>query len=92
MAFDKVDHTILFKKLPNFGITGKLLDWFADFLHDEIQHVQLGDAQSDIISVTSMIQGSAYGSQLFSLCMNFFVDDSNSIAEVASYQDVTLIQ
>ena len=54
--------------------------------------MQLGDAQSDIISVTSMIQGSACGSQLFSLFMNFFVDDSNSIAEVASYQDVTLMQ
>ena len=31
-AFDKVDHTILLKKLPNFGITEKLLDWLANYM------------------------------------------------------------
>ena len=104
-VFDKVDHTILFKKLPNFGITGKLLDWFADFLHDRKQYVQLGDAQSDIISVTSgVIHGSVCGPQLFSLFKNdldkvlnalkmyLFADESKSITEVASYQNATLIQ
>ena len=31
-AFDKVDHILLLKKLRNFGITGKPLNWFNNYL------------------------------------------------------------
>ncbi len=31
-AFDKVNHRFLLSKLEKYGIRGKLLDWFRDFL------------------------------------------------------------
>ena len=31
-AFDTVSHNILLSKLPYYGITGKTLDWFTNYL------------------------------------------------------------
>jgi len=31
-AFDTVDHDILVKKLNNYDIRGKMLDWFTNYL------------------------------------------------------------
>ena len=33
-AFDSVSHRKLLFKLGCFGISGTLLDWFGDYLHD----------------------------------------------------------
>ena len=38
-AFDKVDHSLLLKKLEAFGITGKLHNWIAKFLENRYQQV-----------------------------------------------------
>ncbi|XP_074653608.1 uncharacterized protein LOC141907764 [Tubulanus polymorphus] len=38
-AFDKVTHKRLLKKVENYGIRGKLLDWISDFLANRKQAV-----------------------------------------------------
>ncbi len=104
-AFDKVDHGILLDKLNNFGIRGMLNSWFADFLSNRQQFVQIGYTRSALYPVVSgVVQGSVCGPQLFSLFVNdlvkvlkvlrmfLFADDSKSIGEVSSEKDCKLIQ
>ena len=39
-AFDTVDHTILRRKLEQYGIRGKTLRWFESYLSDRSQYVE----------------------------------------------------
>ena len=46
-AFDTIYHKILFKKLSHYGIIGKALEWFQDYLSDRKQFViQNGERSS----------------------------------------------
>ena len=38
-AFDKVSHNLLLTKLHKFGMRGKLLCWFEDYLSERYQRV-----------------------------------------------------
>ena len=46
-AFDKEPHKRLLLKLPKYGVSGKLLNWFEAFLKNRRQGVVLGDSVSD---------------------------------------------
>ena len=46
-AFDRVWHKGLLYKLHSVGITGILLEWFADYLSERKQRVVLSDVSSD---------------------------------------------
>ena len=71
-AFDKVDHTKLLGRLHQYGITGKLHDWFRSYLQGRKQQVTVLGATSREFPVTSGVrQGSLLGPILFLL----FVDD-----------------
>ena len=39
-AFDNVDHKVLIQKLENYGITGKNLSWFKNYLTNWKQYIQ----------------------------------------------------
>ena len=39
-AFDTVDHKILIKKLEHYGINGKKLPWFKNYLTNRKQYIQ----------------------------------------------------
>ena len=43
MAFDKVNHTKLFVRLHQYGITGKLHDWFRSYLQDASNRLQFSE-------------------------------------------------
>ncbi|XP_068758169.1 uncharacterized protein [Montipora capricornis] len=90
-AFDKVDHTKLFGRLHQYGITGKLHDWFRSYLQGRRQQVTVLGATSRELPVTSGVpQGSLLGPILFLL----FVDDlPNAVktSRVACYADETKI-
>ena len=89
-AFDKVDHTKLLGRLHQYGITGKLHDWFRSYLQGRKQQVTVLGATSRELPVTSGVpQGFLLGPILFLL----FVDDlPNTVktSRVACYADDTI--
>ena len=90
-AFDKVDHTKLLGRLHQYGITGKLHDWFRSYLQERKQQVTVLGATSRELPVTPGVpQGSLLGPILFLL----FVDDlPNTVktSRVPCYADDTKI-
>ena len=86
-AFDEVDHTKLLGRLHQYGIIGKLHDWFQGW----IQQVTVLRATSRELPLTSgVLQGSLIGPILFLL----FVDNlpkAMKSSRVACYADDTKI-
>jgi hypothetical protein len=71
-AFDDVPHSTLLKKLEKMGIIDTELAWFASYLKNRKQTVDLnGCISSELIIDISVIQGSILGPILF-LC---FIND-----------------
>lgn len=65
-AFDKVDHTILLKKLSLIGIRGKMLTWIKSFLTSRTQKVMVNGLLSHPAPVPSGVpQGSMRDPLLF---------------------------
>ena len=65
-AFDCVDYTILLRKLYNYGITEKSLEWFQSYLTDRIQTCKVNQALSNKRIVKCGVrQGSNLGPLLF---------------------------
>ena len=94
-AFDKVNHKILLQKVQNSGISGKILDWIADFLSNRKQKVVIDGANSSPGDVISGVpQGTVLGPVLFIIYMNdlhevvknsllkCFADDSKLIMNI----------
>ena len=44
-AFDTIDHNILLKKLEIYGISGKHLQWFQNYLSNSKRYVQFDGGQ-----------------------------------------------
>ena len=86
-AFDSVSHSKLLFKLKSFGISGPLLNWFADYLRDRKQCVIVEGASSSFLNVTSGVpQGSVIGPLLFILYVNDLPEVTNN-STVALFAD-----
>ena len=68
-AFDTIDHNVLLDALEHqFGLTGRVLRWFASYLCGRVQAVKIGEAVSRFIElVFGVPQGSVLGPILFTL-------------------------
>lgn len=65
-AFDTVDHSILYRRLQEVGITGTALDFFHSYLSGRQEYVALGNLTS---SVRCVPQGSVLVPLLFFIYM-----------------------
>ena len=88
-AFDKVDHSIVLKKLSLLGIRGKLLSWIESFLTTRTQKVMVNGFLSEPAPVISGVpQGSVLGPLLFLILIG---DIDRNIADsfISSFADDT---
>ena len=71
-AFDTLPHSLLLKKLENFGIRGKALQWFESYLSDRKMYVSFNGNKSETIPSGDygVPQGSVLGPLCFILATN----------------------
>ena len=90
-AFDTVCHEILCKKLSNYGLRGKVLDWCTNYLEGRHQVTLANNIRSDVSRLTFGVpQGSVLGPLFFIL----YVNDIQQILDgvkVQLYADDTVI-
>lgn len=75
-AFDRLDHTILVKKLESFGFSRSLVTLFKSYLSGRTQFVQYNGFNSSVYAQASGVpQGTVLGPDLFSIFINDIVAD-----------------
>ena len=91
-AFDTVDHQILLNRLcTEFGVSGKVLDWFASYLSNRSQKVTVDGVLSDRFGMDFGVpQGSCLGPLLFVIYSSKLFNIVNKhLPNVHAYADDT---
>ena len=89
-AFDTIGHGLLLNKLNKYGVSGKELNWFTDYLFNRTQIVEIENVRSDTEPVYCGVpQGSILGPLLFIVLFNDLVENLN--CHVIKYADDTVI-
>lgn len=71
-CFDSVDRTILFRKLHNAGIRGKMLDWIKSYFNNRNQRIFVNGVNSSTKCdlILGVLQGSILGVLFFLIYVN----------------------
>ena len=86
-AFDSLEHLLILNRLKyQFGIVGKCLDWFEDYLSNRTQHVTACDSTGNIAESGKCIlkQGIPQGSVLGLLIFNLFLSPLREVCHAHS--------
>ena len=90
-AFDNVNHSILLKKLEKYGVRDTPLRFFANYLQNRIQTVNISNASSGpLITNISVPQGSILGPCLFLAYINEIPSISSKFYATMFADDCTL--
>ena len=89
-SFDTIRHGLLLNKLNTYGVSGKELNWFTDYLFNRTRIVEIENVRSDTEPVyCGLPQGSILGPLLFIVFFNDLVENLN--CHVIKYADDTVI-
>ena len=90
-AFDTINHDILIYKLRHYGIRGKSLDWFRDYLSNRKQFVSINGRDSQLKTISCGVpQGSLLGPLLFILYINDLHNSSHILSFICFADDSNL--
>jgi len=91
-AFDAVDHSILLKKLTDYGICVITNDWFASYSGNRRQYVPISIIKSDdTLIIHGVPQGSVLGPLPILLYINDFGKCSNLFAFHIFADDISTV-
>lgn len=90
-AFDTVNHNLLIEKLPNYGLSAHVVNWFKSYLNDRAHVTAVnGSRSNEQNSVCGIPQGSILGPLLFILYINDLPKYVTNV-KVSMYADDTAI-
>ena len=90
-AFDTINHSILIKKLPNFGLNNNIIRWVKNYLTNRKQKCTVNGKMSSELDITYGVpQGSILGPLLFLLFIND-LDQELLHSRVLLYADDTVL-
>ena len=90
-VYDTLDHSIIFKKLQEYGIDGNGLRWLRSYLSDRKQRLSIVKAGRDIKSdIKSIKLGIPQGSIIGPLLFIIYINDLSNATVAATESSLTM--